>query len=700
MAAMVQKTCLFLLSIVVLYGLNTAFAAEGMRLQPLASNAQSIDAPLLATDIRIEISGPIARTRVRQLFQNPSKVWTEGVYVFPLPEDAGVDEMRFIVGDRVIQGVIKERAEAQRIYEQAKHKGQRASLINQERANIFTTALANIAPGDQIAVEIEFQETLDFDDGDFTLRFPTIVAPRYIPGQKPVIGVGGHGIAGNTDQVSDAERISPPVRHPDAGAINPVAFTIQINGAEGVHDIRSVSHKIIQRTENTAAIINLAGGALPADRDFVLEWRSKSDIQTAVNLYKEVIGGETYLLAMIQPPSLDHFTATKPREVIYVIDTSGSMSGVSLNGAKAALQQALGRLQPEDRFNIVRFASTASALYPTAHRASPDALLQARAFAADLTSDGGTEFLSALKIALNDEIDNSRMRQVVFLTDGAVGNDTEVLSFIRRNLGDSRLFTIGIGSAPNSYLMRKAAEFGHGTFSYIESEDQVAERMIRLFARLEAPVLNNLSAAFHQDPAAEMWPARLPDLYAGEPVMITARLTKDSGNLSLTAHQDNADWSLMVDLDEAQHGKGIARFWARQKIENLMDRRHDGFSNDEIRRLVLPVALQHHLVSQYSSLVAVELEIARPEDKVLISRAMASNLPHGWNFEKVFGPTAPAAVPNLLKKTNFSDASGRQIALKARGATPALLQTAIGLGIILLALACLLGYARRQRASA
>jgi Ca-activated chloride channel family protein len=531
------------------------------------------------------------------------------------------------------------------------------------------------------------------------LRFPTVVAPRYIPGQNPVVGVGGQGNAGNTNQVPDAERISPPVRHPDDGPINPIAFTIQINGAEGLTDFRSVSHKITQDVENGITTITLADGAVPADRDFVLEWRPKAGRKTAVNLYKEVIGDETYLLAMIQPPALDQVATTKPREVIYVIDTSGSMSGVSLDGAKAALKQALQRLQPEDRFNIVRFASTATALYPSARPASSDAVRQARAFAANLKSDGGTEFLSALKIALNGEIDNSRMRQVVFLTDGAVGNDTEVLSFIRRNLGDSRLFTVGIGSAPNSYLMRKAAEFGHGTFSYIESEDQVAERMTRLFARLEAPVLNNLSAKFARDPAAEIWPARLPDLYAGEPIMLTARLVKDAGDLSLTAHQDSLPWGLKVALDKAQTGKGIARFWGRQKVESLMDRRHEGLSKEEVRDLVLPVALHHHLVSQFTSLVAVEMEIARPNDKKLISQAMATNLPQGWNFEKVFGPATAGAAPSLLKKTSLRSASPQQVALKARGATPAMLQIAIGLGLVLLALAGLLGLAGQRRAA-
>ena len=344
-AVMIQKISLFIVSLVILYGVNTAFAQAGLRLLPVERAAgpgrektKALDAPLLATDIRITVTGNIARTRVRQLFVNPGRDWAEGVYVFPLPEDAAVDSMRLVIGERIVQGVIKERREAKRIYEQAKRQGRRAGLISQERANIFTTDLANIPPGAQISVEIEFQELLGFDNGTYALRFPTVVGPRYIPGQTPVTGAGGKGTIRNTDQVPDAERITPPVRHPGDGEINPLVIEVRIDGGAPLAKIWSVSHEIEKRQEDGAHFVTLKAGAVPADRDFVLEWRLRAEPTASVKLFKEVIGGSTYLLAMLQPPAMDRLVQTRPREVIFVVDTSGSMAGVSLTGAKAALQ--------------------------------------------------------------------------------------------------------------------------------------------------------------------------------------------------------------------------------------------------------------------------------------------------------------------------------------------------------------------------
>ncbi len=704
---MVQKISLLIISIVILYGVNTAFAqplAQGLRIlpQPLAAAdtdseqvvPEASDAPLLATDIRITITGNIARTRVRQLFVNPSADWVEGVYVFPLPEDAAVDSLRLVVGDRIIQGIIKERHEAKRIYEKAKREGRRAGLISQERANIFTTSLANIGPGAQVSVEIEFQELLRVDKGVYALRFPTVVGPRYIPGRSPIVGIGGSGTLRNTAQVPDAERISPPVRHPDDGKINPVVFEVRIDSASPLAKIWSVSHDIASEAAAGAQIVTLKNGALPADRDFVLEWQAKAQPAAAVDLYKETVGKQTYLLAVMQPPALEAIGHERPREVVFVIDTSGSMSGTSIKGAKAALRQALGRLEPRDRFNIVQFSNDATALFNTPRQLDKTNLAQARRFVDNLTSDGGTEFLAALRLSLDGKIDNSRVRQVVFLTDGAVGNDAEVLSFIRRNLGDSRLFTIGIGAAPNSYLMRKAAEFGHGTYTFVEEESQVASRMGRLLEKLEAPAISNLHARFSGDPSAESWPKQLPDLYGGEPIMLTARLLHGEGELALIGSLANKPWGLKVPLAKARPGQGIARFWARQKIESLMDQRHEGIKEAAIRDAVLEVALNHHLVSRYTSLVAIEMELARPQDKKLISTAMATNLPHGWVFDKVFGPAPGTGTRPLLRKASFTPANSQHARLRARGATPALFHLALGFILLLLALVVWLGCRR------
>ncbi len=657
----------------------------------------AINAPILATDIQVTVNGPIARTRVRQLFVNTSDEWMEGVYTFPLPEDAAVDSLRMVIGDRVILGEVKEREEARRTYEKAKREGRRAGLITQERPNVFTTSVANIGPGVQIAIEIEFQEALRLDKNVYALRFPTVIGPRYIPGQKPIIGVAGSGRAINTDAVPDAERITPPVRHPDDGKINPLVFVVDIDAGTPLEKVWSASHAINTEQNQGRYRVTLKDGAIPADRDFVLEWQPKTRNSTGIELYKEEIDGDSYLLAMIQPPQTTVAPLEMPREVIYVIDTSGSMGGVSIKGARVALAQALGRLRPQDRFNVVRFSDRAEAFFPDPQLATPAIVAAAQARVATLQADGGTEFLSALQLALNGEIDNSRLRQVVFLTDGAVGNEVEILSFIRKQLGDSRLFTVGIGSAPNSYLMRKAAALGHGTYTFVEQESQVTARMAALFEKLEAPVMESLRAAFPDASWAEVWPKSLPDLYAGEPIVLTAKLSDLIGELVLDGVNRGTPWQQRIALADARPGRGIAKLWARESITGHMDRRYEGAAPDAVKQAVLSVALKHQLVSQYTSLVAVEMEPVRPADRKLISQPLATNLPHGWVFDKVFGETGKPK-PIELRKASFEGdtPNGRSLALRARGGTPALLHLIVGLAALLLAAAMLFGRPRRR----
>ncbi len=656
-------------------------------------------APAVGTEIDIRVTGPIARARVRQMFVNPDDAWVEGTYVFPLPEDSAVDSLRMRIGERTIEGMIKEKQAARRDYEAARRDGRRASLVTQERPNVFTTAVTNIAPKSSIAVEIGFQETLRRDDGRFVMRFPTVVAPRYIPGDKTILGEAGSGWGINTPQVPDAERITPPVRHPESAARNPVSFTVRLDAGLPLARLASPSHAIeVRDAADGGKVVTLKDGAVPADRDFVLTWTPRPAADPGLALFTETApDGATYLLAMIQPPAAEAAKANAlPREVVFVVDTSGSMDGLSMDGARAALLRALDGLGPDDRFNIVRFSNDASVLFPTARTADPRSLAEARRFVANLSASGGTEILSALALALDGRFDAARVRQIVLLTDGAVGNEAEVLGAVRRGLGDSRLFTVGIGSAPNSYLMRKAAELGHGTYTFIADESRVESRMGRLFAKLEAPVLGDLRATFSESARAEMWPARLPDLYAGEPLVFAARLEDVSGGIGLGGWRNGVDWSLTLPLSAARPGTGIAKLWARGRIESLTDRRHEGASEDDIRRDVLGVALEHGLVSDFTSLVAVDVTPARPAGEGLDSRPVATDLPHGWTFEKVFGgPPAPAAPDPTRQARVVATAVGQPL-LRARGATASDLGLAVGF-LALLGGGALLILSRRRR---
>ena len=442
--------------------------------------------PMLATDVTINVTGIVSRSVVTQHFKNPTDQWLEGIYVFPLPDTAAVDTLSMKIGERVIIGKIKERKQAKKIYEQAKSQGKKASLLEQERPNIFTTSLANIGPGEVIAVTIEYQETMRYDSGKFSLRFPTVVAPRYIPGTQTITGFKGTGWARNTDQVDDAARITPDYLNPKDGIVGPVIrIQAHINAGFPV-TVVSRSHDIRVREDQTGSVIDLKNEVVPADRDFVLEWTPQVGTAPDAALFTAKVNKDTYALIMVMPPDqLSEELKPLPREVIYVIDTSGSMDGQSIRQAKAALELALGRLSRQDTFNVIEFNSTSHRLFQSSQPATPENIQIAIQEVTQMVASGGTKMLSALKQALRNQRNSGRVRQVVFVTDGSVGNEQELLAYINRHIGQSRLFTVGIGSAPNGFFMRKAAELGRGTFTYIGRINEVKEKMNELFSKLE-----------------------------------------------------------------------------------------------------------------------------------------------------------------------------------------------------------------------
>ena len=331
---------------------------EGGILLKTLSGKTSVLAPLLNTKVTMTISGLIARTTVSQQFSNPSDEWAEGVYVFPLPDQAAVDHLRMRIGERIIEGQIQERAQAKKTYAKAKAKGQRASLVEQERPNMFTTSVANIAPHAPITIDIEYQEVVRYSQGRFLLRFPMVVGPRYIPGQphdiqEPSSSQAGLGATPNTDQVPDASRITPPVQHPSHGLLNPIDIRIDLAPGMLLQTIESPTHPItITKQEDNSYKISLQDVSTHSDRDFELIWTPLASETPQATVFTETHEGETYLFLQLMPPVTPSFTQeTIPREVIFVIDTSGSMAGTSLIQAKAALKLALTRDRKSTRLN-------------------------------------------------------------------------------------------------------------------------------------------------------------------------------------------------------------------------------------------------------------------------------------------------------------------------------------------------------------
>ena len=596
-------------------------------------------APVVKTHVRMEISGLIARVTVSQSFTNKSNKWVEGVYVFPLPENAGVDRLRMRVGDRFIEGKIKERGEARKLYEQARAAGIKTALIEQERPNIFTNSIANIGPNETVLVQITYQQTLRYDRGAFALRFPMVVGPRYIPSGEKVVAFNGTGWGRNTVRVPDATRITPPVLDPKLGKVNPVTLVITLKPGFPLAWVKSETHKIkVSDGPGGQKSITFDAKTTFTEKDFVLRWLPRIGAAPGAGLFTEVIDGKIYALLMVMPPrgKIDGLVRTK-REVIFVIDTSGSMSGTSIIQAKAALRSALGRLAPGDSFNIIEFNSVARGLFPQAMPVGRSSIARAKSFVANLTARGGTEMLKALELALDGRRDRSRLRQVIFLTDGSVGNEAQLFRAIKRELGDSRLFTVGIGSAPNSYFMTKAAQYGRGTFTFISRVADVKKRMSMLFKKIEEPVLTDITVRFAKSTGAQAWPKKIPDLYRGEPVIVAVRLDKLEGKFVITGRFSGKPWKLALPLTGGQPGSGVGTVWARSKIAAYMDSLHEGANRSEVRSSVIKVALAHHLVSKFTSLVAIDVTPARPKGEPVVTRAVPVNLPAGWDFAKVFG---------------------------------------------------------------
>jgi Ca-activated chloride channel family protein len=677
------------------------------------------DAVRLGIDVDLTVSGPTIRARVTQIFRNPTSTWMEATYVYPLPAGGAVDTLKMVVGDRVIVGDIKERQQARLIYEQARANGQKAALTEQERPNIFTNSVANIGPGETVLVQIEYQEPVSQTGNEFSLRVPMVVGPRYNP--QPIVQSvdlrpdGSGWGASQPDPVPDRDRISPTVLDPaESAAINPTSITVHLQAGFPLGEVKSHHHTVkVESPDAATRVIRLADGVVPADRDFELTWTAAAEKAPSVGLFREHVGDADYLLAFVTPPAIAPADQKPmPRDVIFVIDNSGSMGGTSIQQAKASLTYALGRLRAGDRFNVIRFDDTTDVLFPASVPADADHIGRATAFVTALQANGGTEMVPAMRAALTDTTDDNadHVRQVVFLTDGAIGNEQQLFETITAMRGRSRVFMVGIGSAPNTYLMTRAAELGRGAFTHIGSVDQVEERMRGLFDRLENPAVTALSVKF-SDAVADITPAVIPDLYRGEPLVLAAKLDMLAGSVEVKGRVGDRPWMVTLPLANAAEGKGLSKLWARRKISDAdVARTLRQISPEEADKAILALALEHQLVTRLTSLVAVDKTPSRPAGEPLKLSELPINLPAGWDFAKVFGERQQLPVPRKERRADAGDARAQFMASKHSPAVvtpPATVQlpkTATDAelkmiaGTILLALSLmLLAFNRRRR---
>lgn len=608
----------------------------------------------LSQRVTMAISGITSRVVVEQRFQNTSADWVEAVYVFPLPDESSVDHLRLRIGERVLEGEIREKEEALRIHRTAARQGRKSSLLQQNRANIFTTMVTNIGPGEEVTVEIEFQQQIRYRDGVFSTRFPMVVGPRYIPGRalgtdgERLVTVNSTGWAADTDRVPDASQITPPVDVAGQSAIE-VEMTIDLASGFPLSRIESLYHKIRTETAGEGHYRLSLTGPGRADRDFVLEWQAQDPATVSAALFAESGDHDQHMLLMLMPPqSLTENPVA--REVVFVLDISGSMAGTSIDQAKGALIMALQQLQPSDSFNLIIFNNNAKALFEQVQPADETHLQTALTSIDSLKANGGTEMKPALLLALDGSHKHDRLRQVIFLTDGAVGNEDELFRVIDKRLGDARLFTVGIGSAPNSYFMSRAAEIGRGSFTYIGRQTEVKEKMLTLFSKIAYPVITDLNLNLSGDAEElEIYPAPLPDLYAGEPLVLAIRTGWENAKLRISGFHLGKPWETVVDTSTYGQRDGIASLWARKKIRSQMTALALGADREKVREVVLKTALQYHLVSKFTSLVAVDNRVSRPDGKGLSQLPVKTHLPEGWQAGAIFGGTAKTASPAGLR---------------------------------------------------
>jgi len=612
-------------------------------------------APCVANDVQLDITALIVRATVQQVFRNPGDEVVDAVYVFPLPDTAAVDGIKMIIGERTIEGEIRERAEARKKFQAARKQGKKASLVEQERPNLFTASVANLGPGEQVEVRLTYQHEVAYDSGTLSLHFPSTLTPRYIPGTERVTGFSGTGWGINTDQVPDAERVTPRVAF---GADTPtLSLALTLEAGFALRRIESPSHSLdIDAPEDGRLEARLAKGSVPADRDFRLEWEPVRGAAPTAAMFVEEMQGDRYALLMMLPPDPAQTPGERlPRETTFIIDTSGSMSGTSIQQARQSVLSGLGTLRVGDSFNVIEFDSWTRTLFESPVAASPDNLARAERWVRNLSASGGTEMLSALRAAFEQVASDERVQQVIFITDGSVGNERALFSYIQANLGARRLYTVGIGSAPNRYFMRGAARFGRGTFTHVAALDEVSARMGELLGKLNAPVLTDLALEWKGAGDVDAWPSRVPDLYRGEPLVVVAKLPPTATSLTITGRRRAKPFSAELALEGGATQRGIHKLWARRKIAGLMEGLATGRPEAEIRPEVTTVALGHHLVSRYTSLVAVDK--TPTVDAPGATRAVASALPAGNTMFRTMPQTAtPAPLLLLLGSLSLSGA--------------------------------------------
>lgn len=556
--------------------------------------------PLKHTKVKARVDGFLARVDVTQVFINPASGKVEAVYTFPLPQNAAVDRMTMFVGERIVRGVIMRREEAHETYQTAKIEGRIAGLLDQQRPNIFTQYVANIPPGALVTVRIGYVETLTYEDGAYEFVFPMVVGARYSPVSK------------DASILNDARNVTPPLAGVRAG--HDISLEMTIDAGVPVTEVQSLLHDVdISRMDERRLDVRLAARKEIPNRDFIFRYRTAgAHIEDALLTYRKD-QGDGFFAFILQPPQSIPAEDVTPKELVFVLDTSGSMQGFPIEKAKETMSLALAALNPQDTFNLITFAGDTRITFPYPVSATPENLRQAQAVLADTSGAGGTEMMTAVRAALEPSDAQDHLRVVCFMTDGYVENDREIIGEIMRH-PNARVFSFGIGDSVNRFLLDKMAEVGRGAVEYVTLAEEGSAAARRFHERVRNPLLTDISVDWKDLSVADVSPRRLPDLFGSTPVVLTGRYkTGGRGRIRLQGKLAGRPFVREIQVilpDERPDGEVLATLWARRQIEALMLDEYGQTASDDYenkrQEAVTQLGLKFGLMTDYTSFVAVE----------------------------------------------------------------------------------------------
>ncbi len=608
----------------------------GALMATLPNETKQVPVPLKHTSVEGSIDGYIATVDVNQQFYNPYSSKIEAVYVFPLPDNAAVNEFVMTVGDRKIRGIIRERKKAEKIYAAARAQGYVAALMTQERANIFTQKVANIEPGKQIDIHIRYFNTLQYDDGSYEFVFPMVVGPRF----NPAATTGGVGAVARGYHAASGQSTEVQYLAPNERSGHDVSVTLNISAGVDIEDIHCVNHAINEQqvTESQRKITLSSRDTIP-NKDFVLRYKvAGTHIKTALLTHEDKQG--KYFTMMLYPPADLAQVQRSPMEMVFVLDCSGSMNGKPMQQAKDAIRHAVQSLTPRDTFQIIQFSNNASQLGAEPLLATDDNIKLGLKYLESLNSTGGTQMIEGIKAALDFPHDEGRFRLVSFMTDGYIGNEQQILTAMHQKLGEARVFSFGVGSSPNRMLMDRMAMLCRGAVAYLSLNDDAIEIMERFNQRISHPAMTDLQIDWGNMDVADVYPQRLPDLIVGRPVVVTGRFKGEPSVVKINGRVAMEPASFSVALDEtdaSQEHAGVAAVWARLKIMDMMNvATRSPEAADEIRVTVLETALAHNLMSAFTAFVAVD-SMTKTEGDFGTTVAVPVPTPEGVKYETTVG---------------------------------------------------------------